>query len=128
MDNVLVDTSVWIEFLTRTQTLVATTLRRLLDQDAVCLTGIVIAELLHGSRTDEEAERLLAKFRPLTCLETPREAWVLAGRTAAALRRHGLTLPLSDVVLAAVARIHGCAIYTTDAHFARIPHVKRFQP
>jgi predicted nucleic acid-binding protein len=99
-----------------------------LDQDVVCITGIVIAELLQGSRTDEEAALLLAKTQPITFLEAPREAWVLTGQTAAALRRRGLTLPLSDVFLAAVAQFHGCAIYTTDAHFARIPHAKLFEP
>jgi predicted nucleic acid-binding protein len=34
---------------------------------------------------------------------------------------------LSDCVLAAVALTNNCSIYTTDAHFSRIPHVKLYR-
>lgn len=47
-----------------------------------------------------------------------------AGSLAASLSQAGRSLPLTDIVIAAVAHAYNCAIYTTDAHFNHIPHVK----
>jgi len=92
------------------------------------MTGVVLAELLRGSRSQEEAVLLHARLKSLEFAETTYEAWANAGRMAAELRRQGLTLPLSDFIVAAVAQLHDCSIYTTDAHFSRIPHVKLHRP
>ena len=124
MGKVLVDTCVWVDFLTRSRSSAAQSLADLLDDDAVCLTGVVLAELLHGCPTDREADRLLSTLQPLEFLETPYQAWLTAGRYAAELRHRGLTLPLSDLIVAAVAELHERPILTTDTHFHRIPRVK----
>ncbi len=128
MDKILVDTSIWVDFLRHPHVPTGRTLRGLLDQDAVVMTGVVLAELLHGSQTEQEAELLLTRLQPLAFLETTRDVWVIAGRLSFQLRRQGLSLPFSDYMVAAVAQAHECSIYTTDTHFARIPHLKLYHP
>jgi predicted nucleic acid-binding protein len=56
-------------------------------------------------------------------LETSFAIWRRAGELSLALRRRGITVPLSDLVVAGLALEHGCAIYTLDSHshFDRIP-------
>jgi len=50
-----------------------------------------------------------------------REMWTVAGRLSASLRKGGHTLPMSDVVVAALAMGNGCAVLTVDRHFVEIP-------
>ena len=66
-DLVLVDTSAWIDFFSRTgsRTLKAR-LRRLLDGDNVATTGPVVLELLQGCRSEPEREQLERYFRTAT--------------------------------------------------------------
>lgn len=124
MAKVLIDTSAWIEFFTRPTARVAETVDGLIKDDLACVTGVVLAELLCGTRTPHARDLLLAKFKPLTFLEATQEIWIAAGSLAAALSQRGLTLPLTDVLLAAVAQASHVSIYTTDRHFTHIPHVQ----
>ncbi len=127
MDEVLIDTSAWIDFFTRSDSKAAEVVDRLLKEETVAVTGVVIAELLRGTRTPHERELLLAKFQSLTYLDVTREDWITAGSIAAGLGQRGVNLPLSDVIIAAVAQANDCAIYTTDAHFSRIPNIRLFR-
>ena len=128
MPDVLVDTSAWIEFFGRPRSEAAETVDRLLKEDQVCVTGVVLAELVQGTRTTQERALLLGRLQALRHLETTQEIWVTAGALAATLRQQGLTLPLTDIVMAAVAQVHDCALYATDVHFTHIPHLRLYRP
>ena len=52
--------------------------------------------------------------------------WKRAGELSAALRRKGITLPLSDLVVAAIALERSCQVFTLDHHFRQIPGVKLY--
>lgn len=124
MLKVLIDTSAWIDFFTRPASRTAETVDRLIKEDGACVTGVVVAELLRGTRTTPARELLLARLQPLTFLETTRDIWIKAGELAASLSQAGRSLPLSDVLVATVAQTNNCSIYTTDLHFSQIPHVQ----
>lgn len=128
MAKILVDTSAWIEFFRHPHSIPASVVEELLDRDWVCTTGIVLAELLQGTRSPKEGETLLAKFEPIERLEVTFDLFVAAGELASTLRRRGAVLPLTDLIVAAVAQAQGCSIYTLDSHFLRIPHVSLYQP
>lgn len=63
-------------------------------------------------------------FEKLPFLQTTRAAWQKAGDLSAGLRRKGITIPLSDLVIAASALQVGAAVYSLDPHFEKLPELK----
>lgn len=121
--GVVVDTTVWIEFLRGRNDPVRRHLRTLLSAQRVVLVGIVMAEVLQGIRSPSEHHQVEDHFRALPYLETRRETWRAASELARELREVGQSVPLSDLVIAAIAMEHALSLYSTDPHFVRIPHL-----
>ncbi len=117
MSEYLVDTSVWVEFLRGEKIAIKQRLEKLLDENRAVVAGIILAELLTGI-SDEKDQRFLEEcFFGLPCLETTREIFAMAGKMGAALRKKGITMPLSDLLIAALAKAHGLTVLTLDNHF-----------
>ncbi|MFA5353233.1 MAG: PIN domain-containing protein [Thermodesulfovibrionales bacterium] len=124
-NGVIVDTSVLIGFFKDTEG-VAGAVEDLLQQGRVVITGIVLAELLQGMKNLRE-ELLLDDFLlAVSTLELTTGIWLKAGRLALALRRKGITLPLTDVAIAALAIEHDLPVFTLDKHFKEIPEVRLY--
>ncbi len=121
MQSVLVDSCIWIEFFNMADSPEKRRVDSLLDADAVATCGVVLAELVHGVREDSDVGVLLGHFEPLRYLEVTRRVWVSAGRTLMALRRRGIAIPLSDVLVGELCKEQDCQVYTLDAHFHQIP-------
>jgi predicted nucleic acid-binding protein len=65
-------------------------------------------------------------LRGLHFLEVTWEEWRAASRLGRQMIGNGHTLPLSDLVIAAVALERDIAVYTTDPHFDLFPNLRRF--
>ena len=102
-DLVLVDTSAWITFFSRTgsHTLKAR-LQRLLDDDHVATTGPVVLELLQGCRSEPERGRLEQYLRALHWLPVEDRHWYSAG--AMALEASRLTIHRVSVMQQVAAK------------------------
>ena len=118
---VIVDTSVWIEYFKGGHEPARAVLRDLIRTEQAALVGVVLAELLQGCRTPKEGDTILSKLAGLRFLETNFSTWKRTGELSASLRRKGITLPLSDLIIAAIAFEHHCQIYALDPHFEQIP-------
>lgn len=118
---VIADTSVWIEYFKGGHKSARVALRDLIRAEQVVLVGVVLAELLQGCRSSKETDALLSKLAGLPFLETSFSTWKRAGEQSALLRRKGITLPLSDLVIAALALEHRYQVFTLDPHFEQIP-------
>jgi len=125
---VIADTSVWIPFFNRPNSREKQTLDLLIDADDVALVGIVLAELLQGCRSHQERDELKDGLLALPYLEVTQSTWVNAGALSAGLLRKGITLPLSDLIIAALAIEHHCPVYSLDDHFRKIPDLPLFKP
>lgn len=125
---VLVDTSVWISFLNRPGSPEKRVIDGLIDTDEAAIVGVVLAELLQGCRSESERRVLKDLLLALPYIDITQSTWIKAGELSAALRKKGVTLPLSDVVLAAAAIEHSCPVYTLDRHFQKIPGILRYSP
>lgn len=123
MQEVIVDTCVWIEFFNRPASRDKAEVDALLDADAVVICGVVLAEIVQGLKTGRDVAEVLSHLDALRYLEVSRRTWESVGRTSMALRRRGLTIPLTDIVVAELAKEHGCSIFTLDPHFKVIPGV-----
>lgn len=119
-EPVLVDTSCWIEYFNRPGAEVATAVEAMVRDDRAALTGIVLVELLQGARTERELSEVHAALGAVVWIEATRETYARAGRLAFELRRKGITVPITDCVIAAASESAGGCVLTLDAHFQEI--------
>jgi predicted nucleic acid-binding protein len=125
--GVLVDTSVWIDFF-RKEGAISKALEGLILTGRAVVAGVVVFELSQGIRSAEEKTRILDLLSELNYVEMSIEVWQTAGELARSLKSKGLNLPVSDVLLAAVALKHDFSLFTLDRHFGGIPELKRYVP
>jgi len=125
---ILVDSSVWIDFLSASPGPAGRELRRLITEgEPIALTGIIVAEVLQGLTRDvDRIEQLLALFDLLEAkgFATYREAAALF-RLA---RSRGLTLTTADALIAAVALEHRASVFSLDADFKRVARLAPLRP
>jgi len=120
MNNVLVDTSAWIDFLRSSSGETGDRIAELIRLDRAYITGPVIAELLHGVRNNKEAARLNLLLETIPCLEITSGDWLTTGNSLRKLRQKGVTIPLTDVLIATVAARNSMAVLTLDKHFLHL--------
>jgi predicted nucleic acid-binding protein len=122
--EIIVDTSVWIEFFRDADAPITLYLHTLLRSRRVIIVGMVLAEILQGVKDPGEANLVQENMEKLPYLEMTRELWQTAGGLSAALRRKGITIPLSDLTIAAVAISEDHEVFTLDPHFQKVPGLK----
>ncbi len=125
---VIVDTSVWLEFLKKGSPSVISEMNLLRAKGEVAVVGVVMAELLQGVRDQKEMAQFTDWLTALPYLGETQATWARVGGLSFQLRQRGLILSLLDLVIAALALEHGCAVYTMDEHFRRIPGLKLHSP
>ncbi len=125
--KLLPDTCVWIDFLKNRNTTLTLQLEQALLQGEVYTCGVVLYELLQGVRNPGEAAQMKAAFDALVMLEMTAQTWVSAANLSSELRKKGITLPMSDIIIAAVAIEHGLTVMTVDDHFQQIPGLLLFK-
>ncbi len=119
LDKVLVDTSAWIEFFRKKEPWFGA-VTALMDERRICCSGIILAELIQGAKSDRELE-VLRDFRHVfEFLDESTDRWQAAGELSHALRRKGKSIGLSDCYLAVSARQHNVKLLTLDRHFDAI--------
>ena len=118
--RILIDTRAWIDFLRSRGGVLGDAVARSLSDDTALLCGVVIAELLQGAKGQKERQQLEFLFANVECLPVLPDDWHSAGRALQDLRLSGITLPLSDAIIAAVGQRHGVSILTSDAHFQHL--------
>jgi len=120
ISSVLVDTSAWIDFFRRADGNVGDIVADPTERDRAILTGPVIAEILRGVRGSKEVGRLKTLLGSLPYVEVQRSDLEVAGKNLCELRSRGLTLALTDAVIATVALRCGLSILTLDKDFEHL--------
>ncbi len=124
-DLVLVDTGIWSAFFSEPSCPEKHEVDVLLDEDRVVLTGPVLAEVLRGFRRKVEADWVASRLRLAHYLEPSWEDWRSAATLGRDLAAKGQVLPLTDLVIAALARRVQSFVFSSDPHFDAIPGLKR---
>lgn len=114
---VLNDTSVWIEFFRDETSPITQFIRRRINDDEVVYNGIVMGELLMGTRTKKEYHQIRGALEKLPYIEFEYDAWIKASEIAFNLRRKGKTIPLTDCLIAGQCLLTGYELFTLDNHF-----------
>lgn len=115
--RVLVDTSVWADFLNDSPTPEAGLLARLIEDEVEIVTcGVVITEVFQGIRRSSTLAALERQFRDMDCL-SPREpdSYLAAARLYRELRAAGITVRSTiDCLIVTLAEEHGTFLLSRD--------------
>ncbi|HOV64795.1 MAG TPA: PIN domain-containing protein [Spirochaetia bacterium] len=115
---IIIDTSVWIEFLKGGQSY-SSAVKVLLEQREVLAVECIFAELLQGAKTDRERTIILSYWNHLPKIEDPGlliEAGLYSGQTRLLDKGVGLI----DALILICALKSGAKIWTLDNKFAKI--------
>lgn len=125
-NNVLVDSSVWIDYFKKGKSNIIDDVNLLLDEDRVVLCGMVELEILQGLRGKEHVI-VQELFQALHFIESERKDFVAAGLILNQLRSKGVPIPASDCLIAAQCIRHNIPIFTLDNDFKCIHALKKFK-
>jgi predicted nucleic acid-binding protein len=120
--KVLADTSIWVDYLRHGADGSAWHLDDLLAQGDVVVCGPVVAELIGGTSARDRSA-LWRALESLPWAPLDQTQWRHAGEVSAQLRDRGMTVPLTDVEIAAAAADAGAAVWSHDSDFKRIAPV-----
>lgn len=122
----LIDTSAWIETLRPGgQPAIRARVSDLTTEDRAVLCDLVRVELWNGARGAGEIGLLRELEENLETVPTTPEVWDLARSFARLARGEGLTLPATDLLIAACAAHHGLGLVHQDAHFEKLEELRR---
>ena len=117
----MIDSCAWIDFFKSKTGDLGNQVAELIETNQAAITGVIIAELLQGVKQENESQRLRVLFRSINYLPTEDSDWFNAGQLAQQLRAKGLTLPLTDVLIAVIAKRYAIPVLTLDKHFQHLP-------
>lgn len=117
---ILVDTSVWIDFLRGKDSKHRYLLRRLIEKEEdICLTEIILTEILQGIKDDalyETTKEYLLEFPMIKPKGT--ETYIKAAEIFRKCRKQGMTIRKTiDCIIAAIAQENNLALLHNDSDF-----------
>ncbi|MDP9343806.1 MAG: PIN domain-containing protein [Actinomycetota bacterium] len=117
--KLLPDASVWVDYLRGRDPSTVAALDSYLERESVFVCGPVVAELLAGTAPAQREEVWLA-IGSLPWADLDRTAWRKVGEVASDMRRAGVSVPLTDVVIAIATVRSEAELWTRDRDFERI--------
>jgi len=120
--KVIVDTSIWIEYLKNNHE-IAPGLDEGLLAGNIYMVGPVVSELLQGAKTENDYQSLSDTIDGVPFINAEFADWQLAGKLSFKMKKKGVTIAITDCVIAAIAINNGAAVYTLDQDFQSIPDV-----
>lgn len=119
MKPVLVDSSVWIDFL-RQKSALASELSAYLQVGTAALCPVIWFELVTGFKGKRELAALEELKSLCIWLEIDAEVWEEATILGRKAKQSGLNCPMADILIAGCAKKHGAMLIHRDKHFDRL--------
>ena len=116
----LVDASSWVEYLRARSSEAGDRVEVLVLSGEAAWCEMTLVDLWHGVRGLQEKRQLAEMEREIDRVPLSSEAWRLASKLALRCRERGVTVPTTDIVVAACATHHALELEHCDAHFDRI--------
>ncbi len=120
VEKVLVDTSVWIKYFTDKSATLSEKVDEILSKHEVYVPRIVIAELIQGSKSEQEISVIEDFVEAFNIIDQKEDTWIKAGRLSYNLKKKGKTVNLTDCYIAVIAREYDCVVFSFDEHFKDI--------
>jgi len=125
--KVLVDSTVWIDFLRNTKTRETDKLTELIEsREDLCICGFVLTEVLQGIREEKQYVATKQQFANLIYLEVDQSSFELGATIYRNLRKQGITIRNSiDCLIAATVVQHNVALLEDDRDY---PFIDAYYP
>jgi len=118
---ILADSSALIEFYRPNgQPAVQAAVTAAIAEDRLATNGVIQVEVVGFATNKEQRRRLSTDFSAFHWLSLDAEVFALATRLAFDLRRGGLTIPATDLIVAASAISASAELLHVDNHFSLI--------
>ena len=89
----------------------------LLAEDRVAIFPMICLELLGGTKSVDEFNRLKNRLDALYQIPADRANWETATELAFKLRQHGKTIPYTDILIGSAAILANALLLHADKHF-----------
>ncbi|HLP45640.1 MAG TPA: PIN domain-containing protein [Candidatus Kapabacteria bacterium] len=119
-DGYMLDSSVWIRYFRDKDYELTPLIKELLERDVVFMNGIIQTELLKGAKSEKNYFTLKNIFNGLHFLEIDRNLFDSISEGAFLLRKKGITVPLSDLIIAIQCVENNLILLEADRHFGYI--------
>jgi predicted nucleic acid-binding protein len=96
-------------------------LAKLIVKDEIFTAGPILYELLQGIGSPEEKKQVKEALLSTNYLEMTSNDWEEAVSLNRTLRGKGITLPMTDILLAHLGKTRNLEILSFDPHFDQIP-------
>ncbi len=117
--RILADSNMFIDFWRNpTQQVVD-----IFSKEDVVICGVVRCELLHGAKSDKDYNHINSVLDAFEELLFEESDWELLGKQLYQLRIKGITVPLSDAIIAYVAIKNKIPVWTKDQHFSYMQQI-----
>ena len=103
-------------------------MEKLIVKDQVFTSGPILYELLQGIRSPEEKRQVKEALLSMNYLEIASNDWEGAATLASNLRAKGITLPMTDILIAHLGKTRNLEILSLDPHFDQIPEIMHRKP
>lgn len=113
----LVDTSSWVEYLRDRESEAGDRVEALVLSGEAAWCDMTLVELWHGVRGAKEKRELADMENEIEHVSVDAVVWRLASKLALRCREKGITVPASDIVIAACAVAHKLELERSDTHF-----------
>jgi predicted nucleic acid-binding protein len=122
---IIVDTTVWIDYLSGRDNRETDYLDRELSRQRLGLTDLILCETLQGVSDERSFTRVLQELRQFELFETGgEETAILAARNFRRLRQHGRTVRKTiDCLIATFCLQHGHSLLHRDRDFDHFEQV-----
>ena len=111
--RILADSNMFIDFWRNpTQSVVD-----IFTNEDIVICGVIRCELLHGAKSEKDYKNIYSVLNAFEEMPFEKSDWELLGKTLYQLRIRGITVPLSDAIIAQIAIKNRVPVWTKDQHF-----------
>ena len=117
--KVLIDTSAWILYL-QGSAFIKEKIKQIILEDKALTSEIIIFEILRGAKSAKEYKVLHQDFMALEIISLTNEVWSKAFEIGFSLRKAGINVPTTDILIASIAISNNVRLMHKDKHFPLI--------
>ena len=115
-EKCLIDTTIWVLYFKGEKEL-EDEIKLLILKERATICEIVTLEVLRGAKSQKEYGQLHADFAALSTLRLTDIIWEKSYKIGFKLRKMGINVPLTDILIATVASHYNCLLLHRDKHF-----------